>query len=741
MNYNYRKLILKFLICMLYTIISPNVLTANDDVKSDYYDFTIPWDHQFPANLYNSFGFESLNSSLEAPLIVDGNSIYDQEGDKAKFWGMAITVSKSFPPKSKKDIQSVVKKISNYGFNLVRINGLDFPQYGLFKYWYKTGSLNRELIDRLDYFISELKKENIYYSFSINNSSLKLDLINGVNSNSHKTHHKKYKFVQLYDESSIETVLKWHKAFYTHKNIYTNQRYIEDNDNLYITLIGEDSIYNGYFRQNGKYLSDENKQSLELLFNQYLKRKYISDAALNNAWGRKRDDLLSWVSESLDEGTIKLNDAKELRSVSWERANDVIQFLYSIDVKYGLKLKNKLKDWGYKGLVALTNDWYGYASVKANAEVGDFMDLHGYFDPMIYKNHNGERIELTRNTSYLALPAAQDYKEFERNFNVFFSSAVDGKPVIISEWNHSSWSPYLYEGPVLLTAYSAFQGYSGLVIHTYFSTKDKGYKSSISNNSLLSQGNPVLMSLSPALSLMFRKNYISQSDNTEIIEIAKNNHEFIDLVRKEGLRLSNKKQSELLKTSFSKRTRVKFPESELVSIDNTSKTVANTQLEWDSAAVGESFFKIDADKAQGLVGLLRNKKTNNIHSSIDGSGAILITSLDDKSIGLSNSVFLSAVSGFEYTDMRKVNIDKFRRWVNLTGIVDEGHLPVKMKKLSGKLTFISDNKSTASIYGVYLDGKLEKLPFTIVYSIDGQKLTIDMHYIDTPWLWIRFDNN
>jgi len=711
----------------------------------EYYEFTIPWDDNYKNIISTMHSVGDKPAGSHGVLKTSADKLLFEDGSAAKFWGVAITVSKKFPPESKVDTKKIVDKLSKYGFNLVRINGLDFPRYKLYPRWLKTGKLDSDIMNRLDYFIAELKKAGIYYSLSINNSSLKARDIEGVASNGHHVKHKKYKFVQLYDERIVKKVLAWHKVFYGHKNIYTKLTYARDPANIYATAIGEDSIFNAYFNHYNKFLTTENFSDLQLRFNEYLNSKYATTAILKQAWN---GDLNS--SESLEEKNIKLVSAKRIRKINKHKSNDIVLFLSDIDRSYALRIRQILNDLGFKGLFAGTNDWYGYANLKVNQDVGDFIDMHGYFDPMIRRMKNGRMIELTRNTSSISSPArlndsADIVYDFDRNFYKFFASAVEDKPLMITEWNHSAWSDYVYEGPLLLTAYSLFQGYDAMVIHTYFSMKNK-YDVVDSDNSLVASGNPVLMSLSPTLSLAFRKSYISEPSSTMPVVIAENSSRLSVITINDQLNKSKRKNGLPINYGFIKKVRMRLvgPQDNSLSRINFSdgQWLSDTgQISWYFAKSDESYFSVNTKKFQLLAGNLNNVDANldNITVSLADHGAVTAISLDDVELGKSSSILVTAVSSFKNTGIVTGKVAKYRKWRELKSIINTGVSPIMMKRVMGKFKLETSNNKRVVVSAVNLDGTYNSI------KVDNQLIVGNKHAVsfplgsvDTPWYWVQF---
>lgn len=737
---------LKRWLCLL-AILAVKPAGAGVSIFPEYYEFHIPWDDDNPTI------FDVSGEILDAPagkhgeIYARGDKLVFKDEYPVKFWGLAVTVSKDFPPIDKKEAKTVVRKLSKYGINLVRLNGLDFVRIGLYKNWINNNTLDKKVMDRLDFFISLLRNAGIYYSLSINNASLKGRYGGKITPNGHPVKHKKYKYVQLYDERIIERVVKWCRDFYAHKNTYTNLTYAQDPANIYVTAVGEDSMFNGYFRKNAQYLGDEQRLRLQEGFDEYLAQKNgaVKDTEING-WRREETGKIRKQAD-----LVKPDDLAE---AGQKRSRDLVRFLYQLDKDYAVRMHKALMDAGYKGLFTVTNDWYGYASLLLNAEAGDFIDMHGYFDPLlrVKAKGGGRPTEMVRNVSYLASPYYAkngDVKALEANFYRFFAGAVENKPLLISEWNHSAWSQYAYEGPIMLTAYSALQGWSGMVIHTYLSN-DLGFKSSYSSNSLAVSGNPVLMSLSPTLALASTKGYIKESESLVPVTIATNKEELWDAVLRDKLDPLRRKNGVSYNSGFIHKIRVRLLGVE-EDVDRKREETAGSvwrsdtgEITWYHSKPEEALLTVDTPKFQAALGRLDNveARLSNIEISLKEHGAVTAIALDDQPLSESTSILLTAVSSFKNSNAVKESVRKFRRWRNLTHIIRPGEAPTLMKRVVGSVVFKSRNKNMPQVYGVAVDGGLQ--PVQLVKSGDGQNdngsVKFGLGTVDTPWYWISYSD-
>ena len=710
-------------------------------LANDFYPFTIPWDHvdPFPFDL-------SVPAQSRGQVQVDGEQFVYEDGQRARFWGVGIGSSSYFPPKNKKDAKALVNKLSKYGFNFVRFTGLEIKKFNVYQHWYKTGVINAELMDGLDYFIFELKQAGIAYSLTLNESSNKGNLIEGLNKNLHKSKWKKYKFVQLFDPRMRDIVKAWHIDFLSHTNKYTGLSYAEDPDHIYMTVVGEDSIFKGYYEKDSEELSKANTRTLEKMFNAYLLKKYQTDEALKASWGGVLSSGLS-LSESLSSGTVEFSLADQIDGISKNKAKDIAQFLYEIDLNYVKEIKSAIRSAGFKGPLAMTNGWYGWGNMRINAEEGDFIDMHGYFEHPIRSNYRGEYTELITNKSHLSKPDAKKSIErrraFGRNFYKFYGSAIEGKPLFLSEWNHGGWSEYTYEGPVILTAYAALQGFPGMVIHT-LTSHGKDFKKEFGERSLAASNNPVFMSLSPSLSQAYRLGYISESKTTNIGTVAVDENDFWKQVLQQKIKVPATLPDMDFGTNFVAKARIRFiGEKQRNGVITTAKGryLSDTkEIDWQYSPSKEARLEVKAEKFKALIGPAKTKEVDleGIKVQLDEHAAITVIALDDRPIADSESIFITSVSSYKNSSQQRDLLSRHGAYRDVIRITDVGQAPVMLKRVSGRVSLQVDNGNDIKIDAIMLDGTLKPLTYTLSSDKTGSNiLEFDLGKEDSPWIWVQ----
>jgi hypothetical protein len=434
-----------------------------------------------------------------------------------------------------------------------------------------------------------------------------------------------------------------------------------------------------------------------------------------------------------------------------QRRRDVMRFLFEVDRTYANRVRQALRETGYDGLFAATNDWYGYANLRANELAGNVVDMHGYFDhPLTRPGKNkGTATEMVRNLSYIASPAADAStmgRDFSSNFYNFFASALENTPMIITEWNHAAWSDYTYEGPILLACYAALQGYQAMVIHTYLS-HNLPFKAPYSAKALAASGNPVLMSLSPSLGLAFVEGYVKESRKLVPITIAADEDGLWDATLRDQLDKNRRKTGTPYQTGFVHKLRVRLTAK---SAENGKQELSpqgvwrsdTGEIVWNFRDPRKALFTVDAPKFQLAAGRLDNAeaKLTVLGVTLQDHGAVTAIALDDKPLEESSSILVTAVSSFRNTGAIRDEVNKFGVWRNLVEVVDPGTNPVLMKRVAGRVTLRRAREKAISVSGIMPDGSLAEVPCDSQDTLsDGQVVTFPLGSVATPWYWVRFE--
>ena len=270
------------LLCLC--LAAPSVLLAQN--FSGGFSYAIPHNDGSNAPFLPKFKARPLS---EADRVTANGSKFMVGGQPYRFWGVNITSSGAFA--SKVSMPGIASHARKMGINLVRFHHLDNPWGGsegsIFVPNQSTRNLNATTLDRLDFFIAELKRNGIYTNMNLNVSRTFNGLDGVANADSIKDFAKG---ITIFDPQLINLQKEYAQQLLTHVNPYTGLKLADDPALAVVEIINENSIY-GLWKDNllkttkeGGVLLVRHKNRLDSLWNAFLVAKYQTQTNLQTAW-------------------------------------------------------------------------------------------------------------------------------------------------------------------------------------------------------------------------------------------------------------------------------------------------------------------------------------------------------------------------------------------------------------------------------------------------------------------------
>lgn len=213
------------------------------------------------------------------PVVVRNGHFYT--GDKRlRFWGVNLAFSACFPTHAQAD--SLALRLSRFGINAVRFHHMDnqpFPN-GIFADR-TLEKLSPEALDRLDYFISALKKQGIYSNINLH-----------VSRTWSRAHHwpntdklpEFDKMLDIFHPELIAAQKQYARDLLHHENHYTNSRYADEPAICMVEINNEDTLFLWGGEQKLATLPEPYAATLTKLWNDWLAKKYPTRGKLSEAW-------------------------------------------------------------------------------------------------------------------------------------------------------------------------------------------------------------------------------------------------------------------------------------------------------------------------------------------------------------------------------------------------------------------------------------------------------------------------
>lgn len=327
--------------------------------------------------------------------------------------------------KSCYEIDNTVQELRKNGYNMVRFHFLD---QALMAGSTKGAEFNAHRLQLFDYVVAKLKQNGIYIFLDLMTSPIGYRPYKLTYWGSAELPVKEHIKLKIYfDREARRNWAEGVKKLLTHVNPYTGSRLVDD-PVLALTL--------GYNEQAITFRQPIDAALVKPHWQAFLKRKYGTIEALNRARGsrcRSFDEIPSFTDRTKD--------------------RDAMLFFREVEEEMARFYRDTLRSLGYRGLFSQYN-YYKFHHYDLLRKDLDYVVLNNYFAHPTNWMQAGSTLvtesSLARSNNLLREFAAV------RQF---------GKPMVISEYNHTFWNRYRYEQAFEVGAYAAFQDFDLLTAH------------------------------------------------------------------------------------------------------------------------------------------------------------------------------------------------------------------------------------------------------------------------------------
>lgn len=237
----------------------------------------------YAADAPGVFSADSLldkPAGRNGPVVVRDGHFYT--GDKRiRFWGVNICFSGCFP--THEQAERVASRLARFGVNCVRFHHMDnskFPR-GIFADD-KLETLSPEALDRLDYFIAQLKKNGIYANLNLHVSRTWSKPHGWENAD--KLPQSFDKYLDIFHPDLIKANKQYATDLLTHVNKYTGNAYAKEPAVAMVEINNEDTLFLWGGEQALAKLPQPYAGMLNKLWNDWLVKKYGTREKLAAAW-------------------------------------------------------------------------------------------------------------------------------------------------------------------------------------------------------------------------------------------------------------------------------------------------------------------------------------------------------------------------------------------------------------------------------------------------------------------------
>ncbi|MFK7970965.1 MAG: carbohydrate binding domain-containing protein [Bacteroidia bacterium] len=276
-----KNLWLLALLCISGLGFSQNFIGGYPFVMPPYDSVASPFLPSFPAVM---IGAGDTVSAQGGDFIVNGQPIV--------FWGVNLSAIACFPEKNK--AAGVAARMRKMGINLVRFHHMDNPEWGgqttsLFDQSVGTRTISPITLDRFEYFLFQLKRNNIYSNINLNVSRTFTTLDGVADADSLEDFGKA---VTLFDPQLQTLQEEFAQQLLTHVNPYTGTTLANEPSVAMVETNNENTLY-GFWKGDrlrsvpaGGSLIRRHVDMLDSLWMQYVRGQYASNTALASSWNQ-----------------------------------------------------------------------------------------------------------------------------------------------------------------------------------------------------------------------------------------------------------------------------------------------------------------------------------------------------------------------------------------------------------------------------------------------------------------------
>jgi len=365
----------------------PEVQYVFNDTE-DWFPFEFPLDD---TNLDSI----DLTGLLDAPAGKHGfvtvrpdGHFYFEDGMRARFFGTNVGGRDCAPDKDLARI--VAARLAKYGVNMLRLHSMDGRWGPLIDYRNGTSQqFDADALDRIDYFVAELKKRGIYVYLDLLDYR-QFRTADGVKHGDEFTHNWQgsMKGASIFDERMIELQKDYATKLLTHRNPYTGLRYVDEPAVAVVETTNENSIFY-FFNMSGLSLPYYRDQ-LQQRWNRWLASRYDSREELASAWTDAEGRCALLPEEIPEKGNVALSfgmlsrfrptaDGKPIDPLLGPpRVSDMLRFFVEIQRHYYQTMRTHLQQIGVRVPVAGTNQQFVVVDTEADS-MNDFMSRNQYW--------------------------------------------------------------------------------------------------------------------------------------------------------------------------------------------------------------------------------------------------------------------------------------------------------------------------------------------------------------------------
>ena len=651
-----------------------------------WFPFSIPWNYCEDSRIDLSYLLDPPAGRHGYLKVKDGH-FYFEDGVRARFWGLNIHSNEAcFPTHGQ--AEDIAKRLAQLGCNAIRMHFLDYEApAGIIDGGYDDSQhFSSSQMERLDYFIYQLKTNGIYVCFDVF----------GLGARKFKPGDDVPEFdkikrgaggISFFDERIVELSKKFARDFLSHKNPYTGNSYLNEPAIAMVEMTNENTLF---LERIYKAFPPYYKEEIERLWKEWLVSKGRDPDMVKGEWNEDR------------------------------------QFMFELQKGYQEEMYGYLRSLGLKVPIGSSNIPYDSLILAADTDM-DFMDMHVYWDLC-------DELETLHNRPLIR----QDSSDPRTIVNTISMAKVYNKPLVSTEWG-SNWPNDWRAVDVLTTAsYAALSDWDAMFLYAYNGGCDMRWddlENKIYHGTVVFN-DPAKIGVFPLASLIFLRGDVSKADDVyrasySISSLFNMKDRWKDMAKLAGTAYISRLEKVFYEEKDNSFTGIDYPQVENASFRD-KKTVSDTKELIRDSEKGIFILKTPRTfSLSGFVGNGKEQEFNGVRFSIESDFAtVTITSLDGEDISSSKRLLLAVVGRVKNKGQKLAphitkKANDLRRDVY---ILNTGEAPILVEGIKGEV-FIKKmrRKENLRVFALDKDG-LRKSEVQVSSVRDGHLFEISGQY-------------
>lgn len=625
----------------------------------DLFPFVLPWDDAAPGVAdISGLLFKPAGRFGHARAEADGH-IYVGEGSgrrRLRVFGVNLSFAANFP--AREDAPKVAARLAKFGVNCVRFHHMDRDPAPKGIWRDDLVTIDPAQLDRLDFFFAELKARGIHANLNLHVSRVYpgFPVWAGMS--------PFHKGVDLYHPGLVAMQRDYARELLLHRNPCTGLTYAEDPAVVFVEINNENGLVSRWWE---KKLDD-----IPALFAAELGRQW-------RLWRAAR-------GLPADAPAVLRRDYDALAA---DAQRDWMRFLWETEKAYWVDFQRYLKtDLGVRALVIGTQ-LYSYSVAPIQAEM-DVVDIHAYWEhpefPRGGGHHAGEWT--VGNTSMVNSPDARTLADLSLQ-------RVAGKPLVVTEYNHSAPNTHGAEAFILSAAYAALQDWDGIFAYSYAHLTNRHWGNGAINGMFDIDQHPVKMATLPIAAAIFHRADIAPSVAERTVVASE--EQFLEICRRIGVNIGGDHFGAHRHDALRRRQFIRLDPAGGSPVAPPPVSYAGPvasdcgQLVWDAAAP-EGIVTMNTPDTKAVVGFSDARVFDlGVVSvcpgkTIQGWSVIALSRMDDAPLGEPGRALLVAAGHVENTGMVWKNAEK-------NSLSDWGRAPTLVEGVSAEISLATAGRA------------------------------------------------